>query len=464
MIRSPSSEVALEFEKMGEFLERQLEGKVSGLEKALQQAVDQGGTIIVSQPGMYNIARTVYVGSNTALEFGQGVLLRKVAEPAPFTHVLLNKGALTRTWDHNIQVRGLHVIVNDVDVRDYDVYGLNGQLAFFYVKDLRIERFRCLDLGKLQFAIHICTFEDIIIDDVIIKGKKDGVHLGRGKRFTIRNGVFQTYDDAVALNAHDWSIGNPELGWIENGVVEKCWDLYADKPIGFFCRILGGGWLDWQSGMTVQQSDTVVSNGRLYRVQADPDGTIYTSTTQPMHESGQEVLDGITWGMVQDDVVYTAGVRNVIFRDIFLEKPRVPFAFTFSNNRYSRSYYPGAHVPRLEQFTFENIHVLHDQPVELMAICTPLDVVTLTNSSIRNNLISFHQNSPLPNPGKTAVTMIGCNFRHDGPLDLITNTDDKKVVQLKTAVSTELGDNFSARVLPGKGTITTESDLTGLKA
>ena len=28
-------------------------------------------------------------------------------------------------------------------------YGLRGQVALFYVKDLRIERFRCLDLGKL---------------------------------------------------------------------------------------------------------------------------------------------------------------------------------------------------------------------------------------------------------------------------------------------------------------------------
>ena len=35
------------------------------------------------------------------------------------------------------------------------------------------------------------------------------------------------------------------------------------------------------------------------------------------------VLDGINWGMVQNDVTYTAGVRNVVFRDIFLEKPRI---------------------------------------------------------------------------------------------------------------------------------------------
>jgi hypothetical protein len=117
----------------------------------------------------------------------------------------------------------------------------------------------------MQYGIHVCTFEDLLINDVIIKGDKDGVHLGRGKRFVITNGVFQTFDDAVALNAHDYSTGNPEVGWIENGVVEKCYDLNASNTTGYFCRILAGAWIDWKAGMEVQQSDAVVSNGRIYR-------------------------------------------------------------------------------------------------------------------------------------------------------------------------------------------------------
>jgi len=182
-------------------------------------------------------------------------------------------------------------------------------------------------MGKAQYAIHICTFEDIIVNDVIIKGDKDGVHLGRGKRFTISNGVFQTFDDAVALNGQDYDVGNPEMGWIEDGVVENCHDLADGKrPIGHFCRIVAGGWIDWRPGMTVQKSDTVVSNGRLYRVHANPDGAVYTSVTQPTHESGSVVLDGITWGAGQAEATYTAGVRNVVFRDIFLEKPRIGFS------------------------------------------------------------------------------------------------------------------------------------------
>ena len=212
----------------------------SGIEntKALQLAVDHCGTIVVSQPGTYKVAGTVYIGSNTSLVFGNNVYLKKVNEKGAFTHVFLNKGALTKTYDQNISIEGLTIIVNGVDKSMTEVYGLRGQIAFFYIKDLRIERFRCMDINEMQFGIHICTFEDIIINDIIIKGDKDGIHLGRGKRFKISNGVFQTYDDAIALNAHDYASSNPELGWIENGVVENCYDL-ADgkKPIGYFCRM-----------------------------------------------------------------------------------------------------------------------------------------------------------------------------------------------------------------------------------
>ena len=71
----------------------------SGLEntKALQRAVDRTGTIIVSEPGTYNIGGTVFIGSHTALVFGHNVFLKKVNEAGEFTHVLLNKGALTNT-------------------------------------------------------------------------------------------------------------------------------------------------------------------------------------------------------------------------------------------------------------------------------------------------------------------------------------------------------------------------------
>jgi hypothetical protein len=431
---------------------------------ALQKAVDQTGTVVVGRPGTYKMAGTVYVGSNTNLIFGNNVLLKKVDEQGAFSHVIVNKGAATKTYDEHITIEGLNIIVNGMDVRKFkEAYGLHGQLAFFYIKDLKIDRFRCLDLGKVQYGIHVCTFEDIIINDVIIKGDKDGVHLGRGKRFTISNGVFQCFDDAVALNAHDYSTGNPELGWIEDGVVQNCHDLNAEKTTGYFCRILAGAWIDWKPGMEVQQSDAVVSNGRIYRVQNKPDGKIYKSITKPTHEKGSVMLDSINWGVVQTDVTYTAGVRNVIFRDIFLEKPRIAFSVHFDNDKYSRSYYPGAAVPKQEQLTFDNIRVLYDKPTPFLNIATPVDVITITNSSLRENRISFISNKAMTDYEKTKINMIGCVFNQKVVMDLVTNTVDGKEITLKTASSIEYYDEFSARVVPGSGIISVESDLTGLK-
>jgi hypothetical protein len=438
----------------------------SGVEnaKALQRAVDQGGTIVVSRPGIYQMARTIYVGSDTSLVFGHGVFLKKVAEEGPFSHVLLNKGALTKTYDRNISVEGLQIIVNGVDVRTFkDVFGLHGQVAFFYVKDLRIARFRCPDLGKIQYGIHVCTFEDLLIDDVIIRGEKDGVHLGTGKRFTIRNGVFQTFDDAVALNAHDYDVGNPELGWIEDGVVENCHDLNAANTTGYFCRILAGAWIDWRAGMKVQKSDTVVSDGRLYRVRANPDGKIYESTTQPTHGSGAMTLDGITWVMVQTNVTYTAGVRNVTFRDIFLGKPRTAFSIHFDNDKFSRSYYPGAKIPQQQQLVFDNIRVLHDQRKDFLSVGTPVDVVTIVNSSFRNNRIFFRGNQALPDYLPTQINLLGCVFNYAGAMELVVNSIPGKEARLKTTGSVEMQKDFSAVVSPGAGEISVDSDLTGLK-
>lgn len=436
----------------------------SGLDnqRALQRAVDQGGTITVSRPGTYALAGTVLLGSRTTLRFANGVVLRKVDEAGAFSHVLLNKGALTRTWDEGIAVIGLTIEVNGMDVRKWQVFGLHGQLAFFYVRDLRIERFRCRDLGRAQYAIHVCTFEDLVVDDVIITGGKDGVHLGRGRRFRISNGVFSTLDDAIALNAHDYDVGNPEMGWIEDGLVERCHDLNAERNIGFFARILAGAWIDWREGMEVQKSDTVVSEGRLYRVRADPDGTVYRSLTRPTHASGAQVLDGITWVMVQEDVTHTAGVRRVTFRDIWLENSRIAFSVHFDKDWYSRSYYPGAPIPRQEQLVFDNIRVAHAQAVPFLAVATPVDAITVCNSTLRDSPLVFHGNQAMPEYFPTAIALVGCTFAKAGSLELVRNEVAGKRISLSTTASIVLDPAFQARVEPGPGTIAVRSDLPGL--
>jgi hypothetical protein len=104
---------------------------------ALQRAVDQGGSIVINLPGTYKLAGTVYLGDNTALDFGAGVIIQKVAEKGDFTHVFINKGALSWTWNSNISITGLHLQVNGVEKGDERPYGLRGQVAFFTPRTLR---------------------------------------------------------------------------------------------------------------------------------------------------------------------------------------------------------------------------------------------------------------------------------------------------------------------------------------
>jgi len=448
--------------------------EATGMENvaAMQKAIDLGGTIVVSKPGTYKIASTLYIGSNTSLIFGNDIYLKKVNEQGLFAQVILNKGALTKSYDEHITIEGLHVITNEVDNCSDIVIGLRGHLGFYYVKDLKIKGFRCYDLTVCQYAIHISRFEDVIIEDVIIKGQKDGIHFGPGKRFTIRDGVFQTFDDAIALNGQDYSTTDPELGWIEDGVIENCYDLKQEKTVGYFCRMLAGGWIDWKKGMKVQQSDAVVSNGRIYRVIMPPDATFYESVTRPGFESGTKVLDGITWLMAQDTVLYTAGVRNVVFRDIQLEKSRVPFSIEFNMGRFNRSYYSGAEVPVQENIILDNVKVLYDKNIPLVQISSPVNMITITNSRLKNTIFRFYGNEVLPEYlkenivsdfFKTSINIHGCIFDHEGEMVLIHNTAKGKEIELKTSSNFELRENFSAKIIDGGGKIKVQSDLTGLK-
>lgn len=429
---------------------------------ALQAAFDKGGTIVVSQPGIYKVSGTAFIGDNTALECGAGVVFEKSNEKGRFTHIILNKGALTRTYNYNISITGLDIHVNNVDWPMSTIYGLRGHLAFFYVKDLKIERFRCSGLVNGQFALHICTFEDLLINDVIIKGKKDGIHLGAGKRFKISNGVFQTGDDAIALVPGDWVSANPEYGNLEDGVIENCSDIPDDFLEGAFSKIVASAWLDWKPGIEVKHGDCVVSNGKMYRVVAALDNRVYKSVTPPNFESGMQVMDSINWLMFQKDTIHTAVVKNVVFRDIFLYSQRVPFQVMSYSNKWAHSYYPGAQLPIQGPLAFENITMFSSNPKPLLSITTPLNLLYIRNSILKNNWIEFGHAADYDVYPKTFVSFSNCTFMSSGAYSLIKNYSKDKVVLVKTMGSIVTGDNFSATVTAGKGTVVVDSDLPGL--
>jgi len=370
----------------------------SGLDNAiaLQKAVNGGGDVYIDAPGVYEIADQVLLDDDTSLYFCAGACLKRVQNPVENGYLFVNRGAYTKTYNKNIKIVGLHVICNEVrsdkKVKNSQkvILGLRGHCSFFYVKHLQIRDFVCYDLPSEDFGIHICAFEDVVLENLRIEGMKDAVHFGRGSKFVVRHGLFRTYDDPIALNGHDYVTSNPELGWIENGLIEDCYDLNADATVGYFCRILAGAWTDWHEGMIVQRSDTVVAHNRLYRVFMPVDGKTYRSMTCPSHEKGEKEYDGIVWAVVQEGVTYGAGCRNIHFKDIYLQKNRsIAFSIHFDKDEYSRSYYPYAKPPVQENLLFENVVVEAERIPCLLWSISPVDNVRFINCTLKNNSVHF---------------------------------------------------------------------------
>jgi hypothetical protein len=359
---------------------------------ALQKGLDSFRIIYVDKPGVYDLDETIYLDSDTKITFGPGVYIRKQRKKdgSSAKYVFINKGAYNKTYNENIEITGLNLICNGLSDNMGDIQGLVGQVSFFYIRNLTIKNFTCTDLLASRFCIQIAEFDHFLIENVNIAGDKDGIHLGAGTNFIIRNGVFKTYDDPIALNAHDYDISNPTVGWIENGLIENCCELQDKTTTGFFCRILAGSWVDWFQGMVLQKSDIVVNNGRLYRVIALPDGKQYISYTAPTHTSGYQTIDGINWYMMQEGVIYNGGCRNIRFKDIYLKKDRTTaFSIHFDKDNWSRSYYPNSTAPVQSNIVFENIY-MEGKIGDLISARTPVDSIKFINLKWTNGNIVMH--------------------------------------------------------------------------
>ena len=387
---------------------------------AMNNALAGGGTIYIDKKGTYDIDGSMIVHDNTEIIFSEGVYIRRTSQDG---YVFINEGAFTKTYNSNITIKGLRLICNGYESITNTIFGLNSHVGFFYVKNLALKSFECLDVLAKNYFTQVCTFENLTIDTFRVEGYKDAIHLGRGSKFRISNGIFKTFDDPIALNGHDYATATPELGWIEDGIIENCYDLNDVSTTGYFCRILAGAWVDWFSGMEIQNYDTVVSNGRMYRAYNSPDGTLYTSLTQPIHTSGTVTHEGINWVMTQEDIVYTAGVKNLTCRDIFLKKNRpTAFSIQFDNDVWSRGYYPNAESPIQKDFIFENISI--DENVTVSNIIrsnTPSSNIKIVNSILGNNTkidIGYIDTTGL-NYIDTKILLQGCTLKGVEPQTLV---------------------------------------------
>ena len=362
---------------------------------ALQKAVDRGGEISVTVPGVYDLSEPVELGDDTFLTFGPGVIIRRQPSPSGQNgNAFINKGAFTGIRNRNLGIRGLHLLCNGVESSGFGIasryVGLRAQVGFVNVENLVVEEYRCEGLLEKDYGLQVTAFENVRLEGLYIEGRKDGVHLGWGRGFTIRHGRFRTFDDPIALNAFDYSVSNTHVGWIEDGLIEDCWDLADTDTVGYFCRILGGAWRNWHYGMIVQHSDTVCHNGRIYRVVMNPtDGKQYTSVTAPCHSCGVVDYDGIHWVCTQESSFLNCGCRNIHLRDIHLQKKRaVAVAIDLNCDTYARSWCPGCEPVPQDAITLENVCV-ENEVIWLLRSNYPTGTVTLKNIDLGESRVGF---------------------------------------------------------------------------
>jgi len=360
-----------------------------------QKAVDKGGVIKVTVPGIYNISEQIEIGDNTKLIFSEGVIIRREASVTGTNgNAFINKGAVLGKYNHNIEIIGLHLECNNTESSDFSVNsriaGLRAQVAMIYVENFKIDDFECHGLLEKDYAIQVSAFKNITLSNLFITGNKDGVHLGWGDGFVIRNSKFCTFDDPIALNAFDYATSNTHIGWIENGIIENCIDMDDNSTTGFFCRILGGAWCRWHKGMQVQHSDTVAVNRKTYRVLMNPkDGKLYTSLTPPCHEKGIQEYDGINWVNVRDTEEFDCGCRNIVIRNCRLQKKRnIGIAISLNYDTYARSFYPGCMCIPQSNITLENIFLENDVDI-LLHSNYPTSNITLKNIDFKNAKLCF---------------------------------------------------------------------------
>ena len=289
--------------------------------QALQRALDGGRrTVKTAKGGVYGLDGTVFIDSDTVLEFAPGTVLKKMK---PYANVLVNRGAFNYGCDSNIVVRNVEISVNGMqgfNDENSNAPGLRGNFAFYRVKNVECRNFSCFDLESSQYCWQAVDFDGLILDGFTIRGKKDGVHINCGKNFAIRNGILRTGDDGIALNAGDWPGGcTPKMGSIENGIIENIVDEAGGKCN--FIRVIPGSGKEWHPGMKLQRNDIFTVGRNVYCVWPMPvSSKEYVSLTAPTHAHGAwKSPEGINFLFLQDNGETRADIRNVTVRNVRME-------------------------------------------------------------------------------------------------------------------------------------------------
>lgn len=277
---------------------------------ALQAAILGGNKTVFIDYGTYEVNDTILVDSNTTIIATSGFKMKKMAN---YCQVFLNRGALTREYNENIVIDGLEIVVNGKEPYSTLVSGLNGNLCFYYIKNLLINNFKCSDGGTTLFMIHIVRWENIKINNPYIKSGKDGINLGTGHEAIIQDYICETSDDN-ALFCAGFPQHTVEIGDVYNVKYINCIDRTPEGQSegGYFCRAMTASWADWTNGNTYKAGEICLNAGKLYQVQNA--NYSHVATNAPVHTTGIITGDDtIQWKYMNDCSVYKSDIYNISF-------------------------------------------------------------------------------------------------------------------------------------------------------
>lgn len=110
----------------------------------------------------------------------------------------------------------------------------------------------------------------------------------------------------------------------------------------------------------------------------------------------------------------------------------------------------------------EATQVLRKLVNDILVIYTPVDVITITNSSFQSGGINISGNKAMNDYLPTSININKCVFNKSGEMLLLKNSIDNKKIFLKTSASLEKNASFKAKVESNSLDVKVISDLTGL--
>ena len=383
-----SSKSNIDALKLGNFVDANEEGFLPSSDATtnvttMNRLLASGGTIIVSQPGEYEVNGRMVLNSNTTLVFAEGVIIKLVSD-CPY--VLINAAAFKNdgSYDENIKVIGYHLNTNGFN-NSCGINGLRGYLTFFHVKHVYVSDVRCMWYKAHIFFIHCCDWEDVEFANCFVIGDKDAFHFGRGFNGYLHDLTICAVDDSIALNAWDFADSNPQIGDIHDVLIENIVELphyynvnsEYSRTLGYTTRFLNGSWLPWTSGMEVQHSTTVTYKNNIYRVINLFQKTAI-STATPSEGVG---TDGIQWrkeasGDNLGCCCYNIELRNIVS---YQTKNEGNFGFNAINEVDHKSWVEGATPHPNHDIHFSNIQV-YDNNSTIFNIQGDVDNVYVDNS------------------------------------------------------------------------------------